>query len=63
MLLLPWIIRSYRDVLRNVGYPLVTEDIFRAQKNRVTIEVLIDFFTKEGVKGGGNAQISDHQCG
>jgi SAM-dependent methyltransferase len=46
MLLLPCITRSYRDVLRNVGYSPVTEDIFRAQKNRVTIEVLIDLFTK-----------------
>jgi hypothetical protein len=46
MLLLPWIISSYRDVLRNVGYSLVTEDTFRAQKNCVTIEVLIDLFTK-----------------
>src|SRR5262249_55664489 len=46
MLLLPWIIRSYRDVLRNVGYALITEDIFCAQKNRVAIEVLIDLFTK-----------------
>jgi SAM-dependent methyltransferase len=46
MLLLPWITRSYRDVLRNVGYSLVTEDILRAQKNRVTIEVLLDLFTK-----------------
>jgi len=46
MLLLPWIISSYRDVLRNVGYSLVTEDTFRAQKNCVTIEVLINLFTK-----------------
>ena len=46
MLLLPWITRSYRDVLRNVGYALVTEGIFQAQKNRVAIEVLIDLFTK-----------------
>ena len=46
MLLLPWITRSYKDVLRNVGYSLVTEAIFRAQKNRVTMEVLIDLFTK-----------------
>jgi len=48
MLLLPWIIRSYRDVLRNVGYSLITEDIFCAQKNRVAIEVLMDLFTRGG---------------
>lgn len=46
MLLLPWITRSYRDVLRNVGYALDTEDIFRGTKNSVTLEVLIDLFTK-----------------
>jgi len=46
MLLLPWTIRSYRDVLHNVGYSLITEDIFCAQKNRVAIEVLTDLFTK-----------------
>ena len=56
MLLLPWLTRSYRDVLRNVGYALVTEDIFRAQKNCVTIEVVIDLFTKGGVKCSVRAQ-------
>jgi len=47
MLLLPWITRSYRDVLRNVGYTLETEDIFRGTKNSVSLEVLIALFTKE----------------
>jgi hypothetical protein len=46
MLVLPWIGRSYRDVLRNVGYTLNTEDIFHGTKNRVKIDVLIDLFVK-----------------
>ena len=46
MLLLPWLIRTYRDVLRNVGYHLAAEDIFRGTKHGVTMEVLICLFIK-----------------
>ncbi len=54
MLLLPWLICTYRDVLRNVGYHLAAEDIFRGTKHGVTLEVLISLFTKgsELVSGG-----------
>lgn len=46
MLLLPWLIRTYQDLLRNVGYHLTSEDTFRGTKYGVTIEVLISLFTK-----------------
>jgi SAM-dependent methyltransferase len=45
-LLLPWIIRTYRDLFLNVGYELRNEEIFRSQKNGVTLEVLISLFCK-----------------
>lgn len=46
MLLLPWIIRSYRALLCNVGYTLKTEEVFRGTKHGVTIEVLMSLCTK-----------------
>jgi len=45
-LLLSWIIRTYRDLFLNVGYELRSEEIFRAQKNGVDLEVLISLFCK-----------------
>jgi hypothetical protein len=46
MLLLPWLIRTYRDLFLNVGYSLETEDIFRGTKHGITIEVLMSLFVK-----------------
>jgi SAM-dependent methyltransferase len=46
MLLLPWLIRTYRDLFLNVGYRLVTEDVFQGTKNGVRIEVLIALLVK-----------------
>jgi SAM-dependent methyltransferase len=45
-LLHPSIIRTYHDLLPNVGYVLKTEETFRGQKNGVDLEVLISFFWK-----------------
>jgi predicted TPR repeat methyltransferase len=45
-LLRPWIIRTYRDLLLNVGYALDAEEIFRGQKNGAEIEVLISLLTR-----------------
>jgi SAM-dependent methyltransferase len=45
-LLLPWVIRTYRDLFVNVGYVLLKEETFCAQKNGVDFEVLISLFTK-----------------
>jgi predicted TPR repeat methyltransferase len=45
-LLLPWIIRSYHDLLANVGYLMESEEIFRGTKDGVDIEVLISVFGK-----------------
>lgn len=45
-LLLPYIIRTYRDLFLNVGYQLEAEEIFQGLKNGVDFEVLISLFTK-----------------
>jgi SAM-dependent methyltransferase len=40
-LLLPHIIRTYRDLFLNAGYELETEEIFRGTKNGVDYEILM----------------------
>jgi SAM-dependent methyltransferase len=50
-LLLPWLIRTYRDLFRNVGYQLEAEEIFRGTKNGVDFEVLISLFAKVPASG------------
>jgi SAM-dependent methyltransferase len=45
-LLLPHIIRTYRDLFLNVGYRLETEEIFRGTKNGVDFEILISLLVK-----------------
>lgn len=47
MLLLPWLIHTYRDLFCNVGYRTEIEEVFRGTKNGVPIETLITLFTKE----------------
>lgn len=45
-LLLPYLIRTYRDLFLNVGYRLETEEIFRGTKNGVDFEILISLCAK-----------------
>ena len=45
-LLLPWIIRTYHDLFRNVGYVVENESTFRGVKDDVIIEVLITMFRR-----------------
>ena len=42
----PWLIRTYRDLLRNVGYRAERDDFFRGVKNDVEITILISLFHK-----------------
>ena len=42
----PWLIRTYRDLFVNVGYELMTEEIYRGIKHGVELEVLMSLFTK-----------------
>jgi SAM-dependent methyltransferase len=42
----PWLIRTYRDLLRNVGYRDEREDFFRGVKNEVELTILISLFQK-----------------
>jgi SAM-dependent methyltransferase len=45
-LLLPWLIRTYHDLFRNVGYQLEAEELFKGAKKGVDFEVLTSLFTK-----------------
>jgi SAM-dependent methyltransferase len=45
-LLLPCLIRTYRDLFVNIGFQTKAEEIFRGVKNGVDIEVLITLFEK-----------------
>jgi SAM-dependent methyltransferase len=45
-LLLPWLIRTYHDLFRNVGYRLEAEELFKGTKKGVGFEVLSSLFTK-----------------
>lgn len=46
-LLLPWVIRSYHDMFRNVGYEIEREDVFRGEKHGVKFEVLLSLMRKD----------------
>ena len=43
---LPWILRTYRDLFRNVGYRLETEELFRGEKDGVAQESLVSLFVR-----------------
>lgn len=45
-LMLPSLIRTYRDLFLNVGYQVKTQEIFKGMKNGVEIEVLITLYEK-----------------
>jgi hypothetical protein len=45
-LLLPSIIRTYRDLFLNVGFGLAREEIFSGTKAGVRFDVLISLFEK-----------------
>jgi hypothetical protein len=47
MLLLPWLIYTYRDLFCNVGYRTEIEEVFQGTKHNVTIETLMTLFIKE----------------
>jgi SAM-dependent methyltransferase len=46
-LMSPWLIHSYRDLFRNVGYRLEAEESMRGTKNTVEFEVLMSLFVRE----------------
>jgi hypothetical protein len=45
-LMLPSLIRTYRDLFLNVGYRIKAEEMFNGKKNGVDIEALITLFEK-----------------
>jgi SAM-dependent methyltransferase len=52
-LLLPFLIRTYRDLFRNIGYQINSEETFAGSKNSVEIEVLITLFEKMNEQSSG----------
>jgi SAM-dependent methyltransferase len=42
----PWLIQTYRDLFRNVGYRLDTEESFVAEKGDVRLEAMICLYAK-----------------
>lgn len=40
-LLKPWVIKSYHDLFRNVGFTTLQDTVFRGRKNGVEIEALV----------------------
>ena len=50
-LMLPWIIRTYHDLFRNVGYQLETEEVMRGVKDGVDMEILISRLVKPAING------------
>ena len=52
-LLLPFLIRTYRDLFRNIGYQINSEETFAGVKNGVQIEVLITLFEKMNEQSAG----------
>jgi 2-polyprenyl-3-methyl-5-hydroxy-6-metoxy-1,4-benzoquinol methylase len=45
-LLLPWIIRTYHDLFRNVGFAVLREKTFRGNKNGADIEAMITLYAR-----------------
>jgi SAM-dependent methyltransferase len=56
-LVLPWLIRTYRDLFGNVGYHLEAEEVFRGTKDSVELEVLMSRFGKRE-SGAGREESS-----
>lgn len=46
-LLRPWLIHTYRDLFRNVGYRLEAEETFRGTKDETEIDSLLSLFRRE----------------
>lgn len=51
-LLSPWLIHTYRDLFRNVGCELESEEIFKGIKDGVEMKVLMSLFTRLPDKAG-----------
>lgn len=45
-LLRPWLIHTYRDLFRNVGYKIKSEEVFQGVKDGVEMKVLMSLFIK-----------------
>jgi SAM-dependent methyltransferase len=50
-LLLPWIIRTYHDLFRNVGYRVETEEVMRGVKDGIELEILVSRYLKPASGG------------
>jgi predicted TPR repeat methyltransferase len=44
----PWLIRSYRDLFRNVGYAVEADETMRGEKESVEFEIVLSLFVRAG---------------
>lgn len=51
-LALPWLLHTYRDLFRNVGYQIEKAEVARGSKNDVEVENHVCLFQKPGEEGG-----------
>jgi SAM-dependent methyltransferase len=56
-LLLPFIIRTYRDLFVNAGYCIDAEEVFRGTKNGVEFDILMSLFMKPLTPIMGNGRV------
>jgi SAM-dependent methyltransferase len=47
-LMSPWLIRSYRDLFRNVGYAVEADETMRGEKESVEFEIVLSLFVRAG---------------
>jgi SAM-dependent methyltransferase len=52
-LMRPWLIDTYRDLFRNVGFRLEREEMFTGAKDGIDFQVLVSLFTRDS----GNQQV------
>ncbi len=50
-LMLPWILRTYRDLFLNVGFALESEEVFHGTKHALAVKVLISLLEKPRQQG------------
>jgi hypothetical protein len=54
----PWLIDTYGDMLRNMGYKTEVEERFNGVKRRVGLQILVTLF----VKGSNGKALPNRQC-
>lgn len=58
-LLLPWLVRTYHDLFRNVGYTIESETTYAGEKDGTAIDVLITVFNRRGAEASTSQAWAD----